>query len=151
MQLLRDRFANTQVQVREYVEQLYKLKRVESMSNEHGLWKYYDPIEFSIRTLKSLGISSETYDTYETYGAFLVPLLTDKLPTSLRLSVARKMTSEIWNLTYTICYFKIELVAHDRCSTANINRDNRNSDIEEGYTCGFSNLSKSTNFCAFRK
>ena len=57
------------------------------------------------------------------------------------------MTSEIWNLTDMMYYFKIELVAHERCSTVNINSDNRNSDIEEDYTCAFSNLSKSTNFC----
>ena len=45
----------------------------------------------------------------------------------------------------------LKLVAHERCSTVNINRHNRNSDIEEDYTCAFSNLSKSTNFCAFCK
>ena len=45
-------------------------------------------------------------------------------------------------------YFKIELVAHECCSTVNINNDNR---IEEDYTCAFSNLLKSTNFCVFCK
>ena len=109
VQLLRDRFANRQVHFSAYMEQLYKLKRVESMSNVHDLRKLYDKVELSIKNLISLGISSETY------GAFLVPLLTDKLPASLRLSVARKMTSEIWNLTDMMYYFKIELVAHERC------------------------------------
>ena len=117
IQLLRDRFANPQVQVSAYMEQLYKLKRVESMSNVHDLRKLYDKVESSIRNLNSVRISSETY------GAFLVPLLTGKLPISLRLSVARKMASEIWNLTDMMYYFKIELVAHERCSTININRD----------------------------
>ena len=87
----------------------------------------------------------------ETYGAFLVPLLTDKLPTSIRLSAARKMASEIWNLTDMMYYFNIELVAHERCSTVNTNSDNLNSDIEEDYTCAFSNLLKSTNFSVFCK
>ena len=107
------------------MKQLYKLKRVESMSNVHDLRKLYDKVESSIRNLNSLGISSETY------GAFLVPLLTGKLSTSLRLSVARKMTSEIWNLTDMMYYFIIEIVAHERCSTVNINSDNRSFDIEE--------------------
>ena len=93
--------------------------------------------------MNSLGIPSETY------GAFLVPLLTDKLPTSLRLSVAWKITSEIWNLTDMMYYFKIELVAHERCSTVNINSDSCISNIEEDYACAFSNLSKSTNFVFF--
>ena len=75
----------------------------------------------------SFGISSEAY------GASLVPLLTDKLPISLRLSVARKMTSEIWNLTDMMHFYKIELVAHERCRTVNINSD------------------KSTIFCVFCK
>ena len=91
----------------------------------------------------SFGIS------FETYGASLVPLLTDKLPISLRLSVTRKMTSEIWNLTDMMYYFIIELVTHERCSTVDINSDSRNSDIEEDYTRAFSNLLKSTNFCVF--
>ena len=72
------------------------------MSNVHDLRKLYDKVESSIKNLNSLGISSETY------GTFLVPLLTDKLPTSLRLSVVQKMTSEIWNLTDMMYYFKIE-------------------------------------------
>ena len=127
------------------MEQLYKLKRVESTSNVHDLRKLYDKVESSIRNLNSLEISSEIY------GAFLVPLLTDKLPTSLRLSAARKMTSEIWNLTVMMYYFKIELVAHELCSTVNINSDNRNSHIDEDYTRAFSNLLKSTNFCVVCK
>ena len=69
----------------------------------------------------------------------------------LRLSVAQKMASEIWNLTDMMYYFKIELAAHECCSTVNINSDNRNSVIEEDYTCAFSNLSKSTNFYVFCK
>ena len=127
------------------MEQLYKLKRVESMSNVHDLRKLYDKVELSFRNLNSPEISSETY------GAFLVPLLTGKLPTSLRLSVAQKMTSEIWNLTDMMRYFKTELVAHERCSTVKIDSDKRNSDIEEDYTCAFSNLSKSTIFYVFCK
>ena len=54
------------------MEQLYNLKRVESMSNVNDLKKLYGKVESSIRNLNSLGISSETK------GTFLVPLLTDK-------------------------------------------------------------------------
>ena len=127
------------------MEQLYKLKCVESMSNVHGLRKLHDKVESSIRNLNSLGISSETY------GAFLVPLLTDILSTSLRLFIVRKITPEIWSLSDMMSYFKIELVAHERCSTVKINSDNSNSDIEEDYTVAFSNLSKSINSCVFCK
>ena len=42
------------------MEQLHKLKRVESMSNVHDLRKLYDEVESFIRNLNSLGISSET-------------------------------------------------------------------------------------------
>ena len=54
------------------MEQLYNLKRVESMSNVHDLRKLYDKVELFFRNLNSPEISSETY------GAFLVPLLTGK-------------------------------------------------------------------------
>ena len=49
IQLLRDRFAKPQVQVSEYIEQLYKLKRVESLSNVHDLRKLYHKVGSSIR------------------------------------------------------------------------------------------------------
>ena len=84
-----DPFANLQVQVSLNMEQLYKLKRLKSMSNVHDLRKLYGKVESFIRNLNSVGISSESF------GAFLIPLLTDKLPTALLLSIARKMSSEI--------------------------------------------------------
>ena len=56
------------------------------------------------------------------------------------------MTSEIWTLTDMIYDFKIELVPRERCRTVNINSDNQNSDIEEDYTCTFSNLLKTFAF-----
>ena len=59
------------------------------------------------------------------------------------------MTFEIWDLTDTMYTFNIELVAHERCSTVKINSDNHNSDIDDDYTCIFSNLSKSTKFVVF--
>ena len=62
--LLRDRSANPQVQVSAYMEQLYKLKHVESMSSVHDLRKLYDKVESSIRNVNSHGISSETYGTF---------------------------------------------------------------------------------------
>ena len=42
------------------MEQLYKLKRAESMSNVHDLKELYDKVESSIRNLNSFGISFET-------------------------------------------------------------------------------------------
>ena len=96
-----DSFANPQVQVSAYMEQLCKLKRLKSVSNVHDLRKLYDKVESFIRNLNSLGISSESF------CPFLIPLLTDKLPTALRLFIAWKMSSEIWNLTDMMYYSKI--------------------------------------------
>ena len=64
IKLLKDRFANPQVQVSAYMDQLYKLKRIESMANVYELRKLYDKVESSIRNLNSLGISSETYGAF---------------------------------------------------------------------------------------
>ena len=62
------------------MEQLFKPKPVESISNIHDLRKLYDEVELSFRNLNSLGIS------FENYGAPSVPLLTDEYLASLRLS-----------------------------------------------------------------
>ena len=82
------------------MEQLFKLKRVKAIYNLHNLRRLYDDTSFSFRNLGSLGISN--------YGEFSVPLLTDDLLTSLQSSVSWKITSEIWDLTYMMHYFKIE-------------------------------------------
>ena len=77
----------------------------------------------------------------ETYGSFLVPLLTQKLPSDLKMIMSRKFKNDIWDLKEMLVIFKEELEAKERCtfantlhtdsdgdpySTANLHNQNRN-------------------------
>ena len=60
------------------------LDDITSDRNTKELRQLYDLTEAHVRSLKSLGIESETY------GALLSPVLLAKLPPELRLIVSRK-------------------------------------------------------------
>ena len=143
IKLLKDRFANPQAQISAHMEHLLKLAPIESVSNVQGLRKLYDKVESSVRNLNSLGIMSDNY------GALLVPLLSDKLPPSLRVNIARKFSSEVWNLDQMMDHFKTELVAYERCATVTACRNFEESDFDSSYTCSFANHTNVSNLCAF--
>ena len=57
-----------------------------------GLRHLYDMLESNIRSLKGLGIESNSY------GSLLCPVVINKLPNELRLIVGRKLGDEEWEL-----------------------------------------------------
>ena len=78
------------------------------MENINQLRKLHDQIEGNIRNLEGLGIMPESY------GALLIPVLTEKLPEELKMIIARKFEDTVWNLKDMMKYFKSELQAKER-------------------------------------
>ena len=89
--ILKERYANPQVIISAHMESLVELPAVRDVNNV-SLRKIYDRVASSIRNLKSVGINPDSY------GSLLTPLLTEKLPSELRMIIARKFSDEIWNL-----------------------------------------------------
>ena len=58
----------------------------------HQLRYLYDQIRVQIRGLEVLGVKTETY------GQFLIPVIMSKLPTEVRLQVARATKKILQNL-----------------------------------------------------
>ena len=54
--------------------------------------KLLDQTESNIQDLNSLNITTDRY------GALLVPLINDKLPDNIRISIAKKFDDEIWDI-----------------------------------------------------
>ena len=59
----------------------------------------YDRVESSVGNLKSVGIIPDSY------CSLLALLLTEKLPSELRMIIARKFSDEIWNLEKLMNHF----------------------------------------------
>ena len=141
--ILKERFANPQAIVSAHMDSIVKLPKVKSMSQLFQLRKMYDHIENCIRNLSVLDINPSSY------GALLIPVLTEKLPDELRVMIARKFGDVIWDLTLMIGYFKEELQARERCSAISVNRGERDSSYnsEEFTTSAF--MSENKNVCVY--
>ena len=71
----------------------------------------YDKIGINIRSLKALGIESESF------GNLLVPVLMEKISSELRLIISHKFGSkETWDLGVLLNALKSELEARERCN-----------------------------------
>ena len=109
--ILRDRFGKPQLLISNHMEALLKLSMVSSVHETKKLRDLYDKIEINIRSLKALGIESESF------GNLLVPVVMEKIPSELRLIISRKFGSkETWDLDVLLNALKSELEARERCN-----------------------------------
>ena len=93
---------------------MVKLLAVTDVNNVTSLQKIYDLVELSIRNLKSAGINPDSY------GFLLTPLLTEKLPSELRMIIAGEFSDEIWNLEELMNHFKQGLHGRERSSSVTV-------------------------------
>ena len=83
--ILKKRFGNKQLIVSKHMETLLSIDAVASDSHLRDLRRLYDQAEANIRSLKALGVETESY------GAMLSSVLLNKLPPELRLIVSREI------------------------------------------------------------
>ena len=84
IEILKLRFGNKQLIINQHMEQLLSVEGVTSQRDVKGLRHLYDVIESNVRSLRSLGVSADSY------GSLLSSVLMNKLPPELRLIVTRK-------------------------------------------------------------
>ena len=101
------------------MDSLVKLRSIKSMNQIIQLRKMYDHIKTSIRNLKGLGIEPASY------GALLIPVLTEKIAQDLHMIIARKFSDKIWDLEEMLLCFKEELQAKERCTAIGLNNTDR--------------------------
>ena len=90
---------------------LINLDAVNSSQNLKGLCRLYDTIESNVRSLKSLGVASDTY------GTLLASALFNKIPQEIQLIVSRKCGSSDWKLDELMTTLSEELEARERTTT----------------------------------
>ena len=113
VQLLDKRFGNKQVIISKHIELLMQLSKVSDESDLKQLRQLLDRTEAAVRSLKGIGISTETY------GTFLTPVIMGKIPQELRLILSRG-TSEDWDLDTIIKSFTEELQIRERCALGTV-------------------------------
>ena len=103
------------------MESFVKLPKIKSINQIADLRIMYDQLETTVRNLRTLDVSTETY------GSFLVPLLTQKLPSDLTIIMSRQFKSELWELKDMLVMFKEELEAKERCAVSVDNTSRRDN------------------------
>ena len=104
--ILKQRYGNTQVVISAHMDEMLKLPDCSS-GKVHDLRKVYDKINVNVRGLEALGVKSEQY------GSLLIPVIMSKLPTELRIQVARKTADELWKIDDIIEIIRKELEARE--------------------------------------
>ena len=117
--VLKSRFGNKQQIINRHMDILLNLPSVSSENNLKGLRQLYDTVQSHIRSLKSMGVATESY------GSLLSSMLMSKLPTSLQLVVSRIVKENEWNLDKLLDTFQQELEARERITGTATNRDSK--------------------------
>ena len=119
IQLLQERFGNTQVIISAHMDALLKIVEIKGCSQEQELRQLrgiYDKIETHVRGLQSLGIGSTQY------GSLLTPVVLSKIPEEMRLHVTRKF-KDTYDFDQLLESFKEELQIRERCTSVSIRED----------------------------
>ena len=64
-----------------------------------------------------MGISSDQY------GSLLIRIIMSKLPSKIRLLVARKVSKDVWEVNELLHTIKIEVKAREACDLVKINEN----------------------------
>lgn len=106
VEILQDRFGRPQQVITAHMDEILKIQACtgERLSS---LRYVYDKISVHVRGLASLGVSSEQY------GSLLIPIIMSKLPSDIRLQIARKATKEAWKIDDLLSTIKFEIEARE--------------------------------------
>ena len=106
VEILHKRFGRTQQIITSHMDELLKLPACTN-DRTSSLRYIYDQISVHIRGLASLGVSADQY------GNLLIPVIMEKLPSDIRLHIARKATGEVWKIDELLEAIEKEVAARE--------------------------------------
>ena len=115
--ILQERFGKTQRIITSHMDELLKIP-VCTSDRSSALRFVYDKISIHVRGLASLGVSADQY------GSLLIPIIMDKLPSDMKLQVARKATGEVWQIEELLKTIRIEVEAREASDASKLHKDN---------------------------
>ena len=140
LELLKERFGNSQILKTVHMNKIIELESVESISDVKDLRKLYDSIETEIRNLESLDMK------HNEYGPLLVPLLINKVPDELKLILSREKDFDLENILKS---FKTELEAREKVSFTVTSKDEERNPTAASLHTGSEFKNTSTKPCVF--
>ena len=78
-------------------------------SNVEDLCNLLDTIESHVRSLENHGLNKEHF------GALLIPIVQEKVPSEIRLQISRNMGKDSWKIDKYLNCMKDEIDARDNC------------------------------------
>ena len=115
--LLEERYGNPQLIITTHMNELFKLRRITSEKDLLGMRKLYDDVENHVRCLKSLGVTGDQY------GPLLAPVIMDRLPTQVKLTISIQLKQDLWDLTKLLELFRDEIRARENINAAERSKD----------------------------
>ena len=117
LDLLCERFGNTQVIITTPMNELLKIKYVKLDKDVAGLRQLYDTLEVHVRSLLSLNVNSKSY------GTLLSPIIMERLRHSVKLIISRNLKDKGWDLTELLHTIKNELYARETCENSKVEKE----------------------------
>ena len=106
VKLLQERFGRPQQIISAHMDQLLKVSPCSS-DRPASLRYVYDQICVHSRGLASLGVTSHQY------GSLLIPVIMSKLPSEIRLQIARNSKDSVWKIDELLNVIKVEVEARE--------------------------------------
>ena len=104
--LLKARFGNKQAIISAHMDELMKLPDC-TLDKPSLLRNIYDKVTVHTRGLHSLGVDLDHY------GTLLIPIIMPKLPSEVRLTMARQHPGEVWKIEDLLKTIKTEVEARE--------------------------------------
>ena len=114
VELLQQRFGKPQQIITAHMDELIKIPNC-TCERPHSLRSVYDQITVHTRGLSAMGINSDRY------GSLLIPMIMSKLPSEIRLRVARESTDELWKIDELMDVVKKEVEAREASEGSKFN------------------------------
>ena len=103
---LQEHYGKRQQTIAAHIGEMLKMPACNT--SRTSLLRYvYDKINVHVRSLASIGISSEQY------GSMLIPIIMSKIPNEIRLVVARRNTAKVWSIDESLATIKVEREARE--------------------------------------
>ena len=106
LDILQERFGNSQQIISVHMDELLKIQPCNGEKSSQ-LRYIYDKVSVNVRGLEALGVHSEQY------GSLLIPIIMSKLPSDVRLQVARTRQKDVWEIKDLLEIIRNEVEARE--------------------------------------
>ena len=117
-EMLKQRYGRPQQVIAAHMDELLKIPSCMGEKSSQ-LFYVYDKVSIHVRGLESLGVTAEQY------GSMLIPVVMSKLPTEIRVQIARLTSSEVWSIREMPELIRKEVEAREASEHVKLNNEKK--------------------------